>query len=234
MILGADTRETAGNTVCSPNCWKIHKMASNIHCCGAGTAADTEHTTDQIAANLELHRLDTGREVRVVTALTMLQQHLFRYQGHVSAALVLGGCDVTGKHLFMVHPHGSSAALNYATMGSGSLAAMAVFEQKYVKDMNEQTAKDLVHEAIRSGIFHDLGSGSNVDLCIIRQDGTGDFLRNYDKTNTADLHGEKIVMPKGTTTVLTKKTRTHERGVAANVTAVIVSEQKREHDAMDE
>ena len=46
------------------------------------------------------------------------------YQGHIGAALVLGGVDINGPHLFTVYPHGSSDALPFATMGSGSLAAM--------------------------------------------------------------------------------------------------------------
>jgi 20S proteasome subunit beta 2 len=55
---------------------------------------------------------------------------LFRYQGHVSAALVLGGVDVHGPHLYSIFPHGSTQRLPYVTMGSGSLAAMAVFESR--------------------------------------------------------------------------------------------------------
>lgn len=46
----------------------------------------------------------------------------------MSAALVLGGVDFKGPHLFAVYPHGSTDALPYVTMGSGSLNAMAVFE----------------------------------------------------------------------------------------------------------
>lgn len=55
-----------------------------------------------IASHLELHRYGTGRGSRVVTALTLLKSHLFKYQGHVSAALVLGGVDLNGPHLFTV------------------------------------------------------------------------------------------------------------------------------------
>ena len=50
-----------------------------MYCCGAGTAADTEFTTALISSKLELHRLATGREARVVTAMTMLKQMLFRF-----------------------------------------------------------------------------------------------------------------------------------------------------------
>ena len=182
-MLGADTRSTAGSVVADKNCEKIHYIAPNIYCCGAGTAADTENVTGthwhmsyagcestlspgMISSALELHRYATGRQTRVVTAMTLLKSHLFRYtqtpqrvdlrhhrryryQGHVSAALVLGGVDVTGPHLFtvrcaqpvglfslapfplQVYPHGSTDSLPFCTMGSGSLNAMAVFEAGY-------------------------------------------------------------------------------------------------------
>jgi 20S proteasome subunit beta 2 len=198
-VLGADTRSTAGSTVADKNCEKIHFVAPNIYCCGAGTAADTENVTGErfgvvgekegehvgffvfptrpsppstgmVSSALTLHRYATDRESRVVTALTLLKNHLFRYQGHVSAALVLGGVDVEGPHLFTVYPHGSTDALPFATMGSGSLNAMAVFEAGYKDGMSRDEAIALVTRAIRAGIYNDLGSGSNVDICVITKD----------------------------------------------------------------
>ena len=41
VVLGADTRATS-SLVVDKNCEKIHYIAPNIYCCGAGTAADTE------------------------------------------------------------------------------------------------------------------------------------------------------------------------------------------------
>lgn len=312
VVLGADTRSTAGTTVADKNCEKIHYIAPNIYCCGAGTAADTENVrpagplgslpgdaapqpalvaahricpqgmlflaaapgrterppmgrqhvassqlqqsltsrasnpvtqpaipasphapptclqvTGMVASQLELHRYATGTQSRVITAMTLLKSHLFRcggrlqpaascaaglsagrrrlrvgpvllglpaasicgrggarggaqsaaagphhsaalaprsshmsvmpatarlslrgplcslhppycarpslhpptqpptnprrrrYQGHVSAALVLGGVDFRGPHLFTVYPHGSTDSLPFCTMGSG-------------------------------------------------------------------------------------------------------------------
>jgi len=144
VVLGADTRATEGPIVCDKNCLKIHRIAQNIYCCGAGTSADTENVTALVESALELHRLETGqREPRVVTAMTRLKQRLFQYQGYISAALVLGGVDATGPHIYTVYPHGSTDKLPYATMGSGSLAAMAVFEQGYKDDMDEKEAVEL-------------------------------------------------------------------------------------------
>lgn len=67
-------------------------------------------------------------------------------------------------------------------MGSGSLAAMAVFEAKYKDGLTKEDAKQLVYEGISAGIFNDLGSGGNVDLCILTAEGT-EMLRGYAKEN---------------------------------------------------
>lgn len=151
-------------------------------CCGAGTAADTEMTTNLIASQLELLRLNTGREVHVKTANTLLKRMLFRYQGYVSAALVLGGVDNTGPHIYSIHPHGSTDKLPYTTMGSGSLAAMSVFEARWRPDLSEEEGKKLVRDAIAAGVFNDLGSGSNIDLCVIKK-GSTEYLRGYEYAN---------------------------------------------------
>lgn len=204
IVLGADTRATEGMVVADKNCSKIHFISPNIYCCGAGTAADTDMTTQLISSNLELHSLSTGRLPRVVTANRMLKQMLFRYQGYIGAALVLGGVDVTGPHLYSIYPHGSTDKLPYVTMGSGSLAAMAVFEDKFRPDMEEEEAKKLVSEAIAAGIFNDLGSGSNIDLCVISKSKL-DFLRPYSVPNKKGTRFGRYRCEKGTTAVLTEK-----------------------------
>ncbi|XP_057496574.1 proteasome subunit beta type-7-B-like [Actinidia eriantha] len=204
VILGADTRATEGPIVADKNCEKIHYMAPNIYCCGAGTAADTEAVTDMVSSQLQLHRYHTGRESRVVTGLTLLKSHLFSYQGYVQAALVLGGVDVTGPHLHTIYPHGSTDTLPFATMGSGSLAAMAVFESKYHEGLTRDGGVRLVTEAICSGIFNDLGSGSNVDVCVITK-GQTEYLRNHQLPNPRTYINEKgYAFSKKTEVLLTK------------------------------
>lgn len=178
VVLAADTRATGGEIVCDKNCEKIHYISDNIYCCGAGTSADTENTTNLIASQLELLRLTTGSQPRVKAAMTRLKQRLFGYSGHISAALVLGGIDCTGAYLYTVYPHGSVDNLPYATMGSGSLAAMAMFEADYRDDLEEKDAIELAAKAIESGIFNDLGSGSNVDVCVISKSEGVKYLRN--------------------------------------------------------
>ncbi|KAI8608465.1 proteasome subunit beta type-7 [Chytriomyces sp. MP71] len=206
LVLGADTRATSGPIVADKNCEKIHYLAPNMYCCGAGTAADTEFTTNLISSKLELHSLATGRQARVTTAMTMLKQMLFRYQGNIGAALVLGGVDVNGPHLYTIYPHGSTDKLPFVTMGSGSLAAMSVFESRWKNGLDRDQAVELVKDAIEAGIFNDLGSGSNVDVCVITSDNV-EYLRNYVKPNEREPKSQSYKFARGTTTTLTSDFR---------------------------
>jgi len=212
-MLGADTRATEGPIVADKNCEKIHYIAPNIYCCGAGTAADTENVTAMISSNLELHALNTGRSTRVVTALTLLKQYLFRYQGHVGAALVLGGVDLDGPHLFTIYPHGSTDKLPYVTMGSGSLAAMAVFEAGWKENLEFEEARELVSDAVKAGIFNDLGSGSNVDVTAIMLDGSVKKFRNYYTPNPKPPLQQEYRYKKGTTAILSESFKPYSQVV---------------------
>ncbi|KAJ1662813.1 proteasome core particle subunit beta 2 [Coemansia sp. RSA 1813] len=221
IILGADTRATSGPIVADKNCEKIHFLAPNMYCCGAGTAADTEFTTNMISSQLALHSLNTGRESRVATAMTMLKQYLFKYQGHIGAYLVLGGYDVTGPHLYTIYAHGSTDKLPYVTMGSGSLAAMSIFESRWRPGLSREEGIELVKDAIEAGIFNDLGSGSNVDVCVITN-GDVEYLRNYVMPNERVVKEQTYTFAPGTTEFVVPKPaaqHSEEEGTAMDVSA---------------
>merc|ERR1711865_717302 len=141
VVLAADTRATEGPMVADKNCEKLHYIANNIYCAG------------------------------VCTAVRRLSTTLFKYQGYIGCALVLGGVDVTGPHLYQIYPHGSTDYLPFTTMGSGSLCAMAILEAEYKSGMTDKEGMALVQKAIRAGIFNDLGSGGNIDVCVIKKEG---------------------------------------------------------------
>lgn len=134
----------------------------------------------------------------------MLKQHLFRYQGHIGAYLVIAGVDPTGSHLFTVHAHGSTDKLPYVTMGSGSLAAMSVFETQWKRNLTREDAVKLCADAIQAGIWNDLGSGSNVDVAVITEEKTT-LMRNYITPNTRDRKQRNYKFERGTTAVLNEK-----------------------------
>lgn len=81
---------------------------------------------------------------------------------------------------------------------------MAVIEPRWEPDMSEEEGMSLVHDAIASGIYNDLGSGSNVDLCIIRKNSC----KNIYAYKTSVKKGERkcdYTPARGTTGVLSTK-----------------------------
>lgn len=199
VIIAADTRATAGSIVADKNCAKLHRLSPRIWCAGAGTAADNDKVTELESSNLELHSLWTGREPRVVTALTHLKQHLYKYQGHIGAHLIVAGVDPTGAHLFSVHAHGSTDVGPYMSLGSGSMAALSVLETQWKEDLTKEEAMALCSAAIQSGIFNDLGSGSNVDICVMEVGEPARLHRGYARPNPRHPKVGNYVFPVGTT-----------------------------------
>nr|UXY87904.1 26S proteasome SU [Cryptomonas curvata] len=183
VILAADTRATNGDIVCDSDCDKIHFISKNISCCGAGTSADTENITKMISEQIELKRLFSERESTVQSAVSMCTKILYQSQGLISAALIMGGFDSSGGQLYAIYPHGSVENLPFISMGSGSLAAMSLLENFYCDYMELRVALDIIKESILAGIYNDLGSGGNVDICIITKQSIQLIRSNFSRTS---------------------------------------------------
>nr|AIF54499.1 20S proteasome subunit beta 2 [Tritrichomonas foetus] len=164
VVLGADTRATAGPVVAVKDEFKIHYISDNIWCCGAGTAADNDQITTLISSKLRLYTMNSGMQPRVYQAATLLTSRLFKYQGYIEAYLIVAGVDFQGPSVYTMYANGSCSKSPFSTMGSGSMAAVSVLEAGWKPKMSEEACKELVADAIEAGITNDLGSGSNVNL----------------------------------------------------------------------
>mmetsp|Transcript_19677 Transcript_19677/g.25507 ORF Transcript_19677/g.25507 Transcript_19677/m.25507 type:complete len:445 (-) Transcript_19677:88-1422(-) len=204
VVLAADTRATEGESVADKRCEKIHVLARNVWCCGAGTSGDIDALVTRCKYNLMLRGMrhasignvdggyfdyfkvttdeyDDSHQARLLERLPVasvsesckfIRDELYKGQGHIGANLVLGGFDYASDEAILVaiHPHSSLDRIPYTALGSGSLAAMAVLESRYEEEISEEEAIVLVKDAVYSGIRNDLGSGSQIDLCIIKKD----------------------------------------------------------------
>ncbi|OEU08982.1 N-terminal nucleophile aminohydrolase, partial [Fragilariopsis cylindrus CCMP1102] len=168
VILGADTRATEGTIVADKRCDKIHKLASNCRCCGAGTSADLDKVTRQVDENNN-NELLWMKSVSIDVLCNMFQDTLFKSKGQLGANLILGGVWNGKASLRAIHPHGSADIdLPFTALGSGGLAAISVLEDGYNScHSSVEDGIKLVQRAILAGIQNDLGSGSQVDICII-------------------------------------------------------------------
>lgn len=209
VVLGADTRATSSEVIADKMCAKIHYLAPNIYCCGAGTAADTQKITELIRSNLTIFSMNSDRNPRTIMAVNILQDTLFRYHGQIGANLLLGGVDCTGNHLYDIGPYGDMDKVPFLAMGSGNLAAMGILEDGFKSDMDLESAKQLVRDAIYSGIMNDLGSGHNIDLCVITRKGV-DYIRPYQESEHIGKREGRYKYKPGTTAVLTEQVQQFE------------------------
>ncbi|KAH8583800.1 proteasome subunit [Cryptosporidium sp. chipmunk genotype I] len=207
VVLGADTRATNGPIVADKDCEKIHRLSDNIFAAGAGTAADLDHVTSLIEGNLELQKLQMNRKPRVAHAVSMLSNHLYKYQGYVGAHLIVAGSDSTGNYVFQVSANGCIMQLPFTSMGSGSLCARSILEARYRDGLTENECIELVSAAIRAGIYNDLYSGSNVNILIIKNNSVKHF-RHFDTKASERIYRQPkpISFPVGTTPIISEKT----------------------------
>ena len=118
-------------------------------------------------------------EVSVSAMCHMIREELYKNNGDIGANLVMGGYDYYSDDgmnrpiLLAIHPHGSIDIVPYTALGSGSLAAMGFLESRYRVGLSLEEGIELVKDAVRAGINNDLGSGSQIDLCIIDANGGG-------------------------------------------------------------
>jgi Proteasome subunit len=114
--------------------------------------------------------------VRLEYLCRFLQNHL--YGGDADVYLIIGGFLRDGTPcLRELYPHGSMNEAAFTALGSGGMAALAVLEDGYDQSMSMAEAVDLAVTAVKAGIQHDLGSGSQVDVCLLRPNRPAAFSR---------------------------------------------------------
>jgi len=199
VVIAADTRATDGTTVADARCEKVHRIADNVWCCGAGTSGDIDAlvrearysflqrgaVSESIGNGNEGGRIASHDDTvpgqmrpwlpkaRVSAVVRFLRDTLYESGGGIGVNLVLGGYDVNQGQavLVAIHPHGSVDSVPFTALGSGGLAAMSVLESRYRPDVTVEEAVRIVKEAVSAGISNDLGSGSQIDLCVISPTG---------------------------------------------------------------
>lgn len=110
-----------------------------------------------------------------------------------SSVMILGGFDDDGPALYTIDDSGVPQRANFAALGSGSTDAIAILENsrrewqqyskpesdnsgiqrktskdRFVEDIDIETAVTAVRRAVQAGITNDLGSGSHIDICVIQ------------------------------------------------------------------
>lgn len=173
VVLATESQATMGYYVASHRAPKIHKITDHIAMTISGSVADAQQIIRIIRANINLRRLELGRELSVravsqLTAVLLFQNRLYPY----ITMLIVGGVDEEGPHIFTLDPLGSLLEEDkFAATGSGSVIAYGVLEDGYRENMLVEEAVELAKRVVKAARRRDIASGGKIQIAIITKDG---------------------------------------------------------------
>jgi proteasome alpha subunit len=174
VVLIADRRIPNPKLAEAASLEKIHQIDENIGCATAGLVADARVLVDYARLSAQINRVTYSEPMSVellVRRICDYKQQYTQFGGvrPFGTALLVGGYDDGGIHLFETEPSGSLTSFKAASTGGNKGPVMDLFEQKYRPGMDRDAAIMLALEGLRSGL-EEGGNLSQVEVCSVQVD----------------------------------------------------------------
>ena len=197
VVLGADSRATGGDIVRDKNKLKVHMITPQQYCCAAGSVADCEQITRNVKQILQREQIECelGAEDGHLNSIFSVKARIINaflrgINGRsVDSAMILGGIDHFGPSLHQITTSGVLRT-SCCALGSGQIDALSTLEayrskwgppietwhqeaesNALVENVSVEEAIVVIRESVKSGVMNDLGSGSFIDICVIKESG---------------------------------------------------------------
>ena len=173
LILATESQATMGYLVATKDAVKLFKITDRIGMTIAGSVADCQQIVKTLSALLAIRELELGKPTLVkaaaqLCAVLLFQNRFFPYY----SALLIGGVDEEGTHLYSLDPFGSLIEeKSFTSVGSGSVVGFGVLEAGYKEKMSVKEGIDLVKRAIDAAKKRDIASGGKLQIASITDKG---------------------------------------------------------------
>ena len=132
---------------------KIFKIDDHIGCATSGLVADARALVERARIEAQINRLTYEEPIQVKTLARKIcdfKQTYTQYGGvrPFGTALLIGGVDETGAHLFATDPSGAMMEYKATAEGEGREAAIDYFEKNYKENMKRDEAIELGLKAL--------------------------------------------------------------------------------------
>ena len=172
VVLGADTRTSAGRYVVNRATDKLTQVSDRIFCCRSGSAADTQAISDIVRIRLAAHELELGKRPQVLTAATLFQSLCYEYKEQLQAGIICAGWDeINGGTVYSIPLGGALIKQPYTIAGSGSAYIYGYCDSNYRPGMTKEECLQFVRMALAHAIARDGSSGGNIRTLVITKDG---------------------------------------------------------------
>lgn len=171
VIMGADSRTSAGGYVSNKVARKIQPVSDHIALARSGSAADTQALAEELALRLEEMQAtdDDGCQPRVRAVATLLSSMCYLDKGSLSASLLCAGWDaVEGVQVYSIPSGGAlMPSSSFALSGSGAAYIYGFCNYAWKPGLTRSECTAVVLQALALAIKQDGSSGGKPRvLCI--------------------------------------------------------------------
>jgi proteasome alpha subunit len=172
VVLAADRRIPNPRLAEPASLEKIHQIDEHVACATAGLVADARVLVDFSRLTAQINRVTYAEPMTVellVRKICDYKQQYTQFGGvrPFGTALLVGGYDDTGIHLFETEPSGSLTSFKATSTGGNKGPVMELLEQKYQPGMELDAAILLAVEAIRQSL-EDPTTLSQIEVCVLQ------------------------------------------------------------------
>jgi proteasome beta subunit len=170
VVLATERRATMGTLIAHKKTQKLFKIDENLGLTVAGLVGDAQVLARYLSAEVELYKLKRNTSMTVKAASTLMANILSgrRYFPYW-VALVIGGMDSEGGHVYSLDAAGGAIEDTYVTTGSGSPYVYGVLEDHYKEGLSTSDGVDLTIRALSAAMKRDAASGDGIDIAVIKK-----------------------------------------------------------------
>jgi proteasome alpha subunit len=174
VVLVADRRIANPKLAEPSSVEKIHQVDEHIGAATAGLVADARVLVDYARLTAQINRVTYNEPISLEVLVRRICDYKQQYTqfGGVrpfGTALLIGGYDDTGIHLFETDPSGSLTSFKASSIGGNRAPVMELFEQKYQSGMDLDAAVNLALEGLQQSM-EDPQNLSQVEICLVARD----------------------------------------------------------------
>ena len=174
VVLVADRRIPNPKLAEPSSLEKIHQIDEHVGCATAGLVADARVLVEYARLAGQINRVTYAEPISVellVRRICDYKQQYTQFGGvrPFGTALLVGGYDDEGVHLFETEPSGSLTSFKATSTGGNKAPVMDLFEQRYKPGMDVDAATLLALEGLRASLDENANL-SQVEICTIQRD----------------------------------------------------------------
>jgi len=180
VALASDSRGAASYHVLSKRVQKVFKLEDKIGAAVAGGTGDVQSLIGLLRAEVNLYRLNEGRQISTRSLAQMASSHLHgrRNFPYIAEGMISGVDDGEPLLYFFDLVGGKLEERKFAAGGTGATVAYGALEGEYKDGMDLDEGARLAAKAIHTAIERDAATGEKIVVAVVDKKGYRELSEN--------------------------------------------------------